>query len=244
MQRAVRNDATWHDGAMTLRQPTTWTRQLLATVTLTLAACSTDATNGHDDASSAAPDAAGDSAANDGADAGAPGERNVIEDWESQGVWLWQQRGPVPPVHGTAELTPARAASSHAYHFADLSSSAGAELAGHSHRALPSDATIVFWARTGLPNPERLIVAVTGAVTEDYVSATASRARTWRGKEVIVLPTWTEVRIPLADLAPLGPGTPEPLHDGMTVMLHFITLAETFDFWIDDVAIECAQSCP
>ncbi len=50
----------------------------------------------------------------------------------------------------------------------------------------------------------------------------------------------------MKELAPLGPGTPRPLTSNMALMLHFVSYQdESFDFWIDDVALEClGPTCP
>jgi len=177
-----------------------------------------------------------------------PPSRLLLEDWEGTGPgFLWQLSGlgapsaNRPPLAGEI-MVPARDASTKALHISDLRTSAGAQVVGHHHFSLPTDSTITFWARSALSNPERLIFAVTGGVSEDFWTA-QQRGKAWLGRELVVPNTWTEFRIPLRDLKPLSPGVVEPIFSDMQVALHFVTHPETFDFWIDDIFLECSGTC-
>ncbi len=174
----------------------------------------------------------------------------VLEDFEGGGVgfaWVAQatdlpSRGALPPAPAVALDRP-RGSSRYAARITGRGAAEGSALVGHHHFALSADATLTFWARCGLANPERLIFAITGPQTESFwVAKKADRA--WVGKELLVPTAWTQYRLPIADLAPLGPGAPQPMFSDMVAALNFITYPESFDFWIDDIVLECPRGCP
>lgn len=176
----------------------------------------------------------------------------LLEDWETTAILRWLPYTPrmsmMPAARLLGELlTPPRDSSRKALHIVDLQTNSGVEVLSHQHFSLLEDATLTFWARCGHSTPERLIFAATGEVTDSYWIA-QTQGIAWRGKELIVPPTWTQFRVPLRELKPLGAVRTdgiEPLFSGMTQILHFITYQETFDFWIDDIALECATpTCP
>ncbi|MDX2054615.1 MAG: hypothetical protein SFV15_19600 [Polyangiaceae bacterium] len=132
----------------------------------------------------------------------------LLEDWETTAILRWQPYTPrtsmMPAARLLGELlTPPREASRKALHIVDLQTSSGVEVLSHEHFSLPEDATLTFWARCGLSNAERLIFAVTGEVTDSYWMAQA-QGIAWQGKELVVPPTWTQIRVPLRELRPLG----------------------------------------
>jgi hypothetical protein len=167
----------------------------------------------------------------------------LLEDWEEpSGHFLWQRvvpgRGAVTPLPlPGSPIEPPRGTSRRALHVSDLSTSDGLEIRGHGHLPIPGDATIVFWARSALGNPERLLFAAGGGALGDQ-GAAWSQQEVWLGRELIVPTRWTEFRLPVRDLSPVNPGAPVAGLEGHTVMLRFVTHPETFDFWIDDIKVE------
>ncbi len=172
----------------------------------------------------------------------------VLDDFEGGGIGFgWFGRDTDMPVPGSlappVKLDMPRGSSLYASRIMGRGRDEGSALIGHHHFAFSADTTITFWARSALNNPERLIFAITGAPTESFWAAQKA-GRAWVGKELLVPTTWTQFRLPIADLKPIGPGQRQPLFSGMVTALHFITYPESFDFWIDDIVLECPRGCP